>query len=165
MEGDSTVVLPAEVLVAADVPDEDHDQLIDDLRSLGLDPTARRALRRRGISDIPPWVVFIALPLQPFLNALIENLAGDAYQRLKASIVRVFRHRHELGTEAGARVVVLADTVTGVQVVLEPDLPAKSYQQLLRFDLSTITRGPVRYDRGEGRWRCELDEPVRPSTR
>lgn len=59
-------------------------------------------------------------------------------------------------------ILVLQDTVTGVQVVLEPDLPADSYRQLLSFDLATVRRGPLHYDLHRRRWRSELDET--PST-
>ena len=52
-----------------------------------------------------------------------------------------------------------------MQVVLEPDLPAEGYHQLQRLDLSTITRGPLRYDRSKREWRCEFDEPLRTSAR
>lgn len=163
MESDGAAVLTAEVQVAADLPDDDRHQLIDDLRSLGLNPTTKTALLHRGVSDIVPWLVLIALPLQPFLNTLVEKLASDTYTGLKALVVRVFRHRHE--PEDGTRVLILEDTVTGVQVVLEPDLPAEGYHQLQRLDLSTITRGPLRYDRSKREWRCEFDEPLRTSAR
>ena len=58
-------------------------------------------------------------------------------------------------------VLVLQDTLTGVQVVLEPDLPAESYQQLLSFDLSSVRHGPLHYDVHRRRWRSELDESRR----
>jgi hypothetical protein len=57
--------------------------------------------------------------------------------------------------------LVLQDAATGVQVVIEPDLPDESYQQLLALDLSTIRHGPVHYDRHQRRWRSELDEAER----
>jgi hypothetical protein len=55
-------------------------------------------------------------------------------------------------------VLALQDTVSGVQVVLEPDLPAESYRQLLTFDLSTVRHGPLHYGLHRLRWRSELDE-------
>ena len=56
------------------------------------------------------------------------------------------------------QVLVLQDSTTGVQVVLEPDLPDEAFEQLLTFDLATIRRGPLHYDRHCRRWRSELDE-------
>jgi hypothetical protein len=45
------------------------------------------------------------------------------------------------------RVLLLQGSTTGIQVVLEPELPDDAYQQLLAFDLATIRRGPLHYDR------------------
>jgi hypothetical protein len=55
-------------------------------------------------------------------------------------------------------VLLLQDSTTGIQVVLEADLPDEASQKLLALDLSTIRRGPVHYDRHHHRWRSELDE-------
>lgn len=53
---------------------------------------------------------------------------------------------------------MLQDAVTGLRVVLEPDLPAESYRQLLSLDLTKFTHGPLHYDPARARWRSELDE-------
>jgi hypothetical protein len=55
-------------------------------------------------------------------------------------------------------VLILQDKTTGVQVVLEPDLPDEAFEQLLVFDLAAIRRGPLHYDQRRRQWRSELDE-------
>jgi len=82
------------------------------------------------------------------------------HERLKAFVNRVLSKRPD-----GNRpkpLLVLQDTLSGVRIVLEPDLPADSYRQLLSFDLSTVRHGPLHYDLHRRRWRSELDE--QPST-
>lgn len=56
------------------------------------------------------------------------------------------------------RPVVLQDKATGVQVVLDHDLSAEGYEQLLDLDLSRFRFGPVHYDSCIRHWRSELDE-------
>lgn len=163
MEGEGAVALSAEVLVSADLSEDSRQHLAEDLRRLGVEPTIRQVLRRRGISDIPPWLVLVALPLQPFFTTLLEKLAGDAYSRLKALVVGLFRRHSEAA--GSARVLILQDTRSGVRIVLEPDLPAESYQQLQHLDLSTAEPGQLRYDRSMREWRCTLDAVVRPDRR
>ena len=60
--------------------------------------------------------------------------------------------------------LLLQDSTTGIQVVLEPDLPAWAYQQLLSFDFATLRRGPLHYDQHRRRWRSELDEAENVTT-
>ena len=59
--------------------------------------------------------------------------------------------------------LLLQDSTTGIQVVLEPDLPARAYQQLLSFDFATLHREPPHYDQHRRQWRSELDEADTPS--
>lgn len=149
------MAVPANVRVAAHVSPEDVRQLLDDFRSIGLDPTARVVPTRRGLSDFP-WLVVVTLPLQLFLSTLMQELAGDAYTRLKALVGRVLHHEQQ--RDEGRRVLVFQDTATGAQVVLEHDLPPEGYRQLFRVDLAALTHGPLHYDRSKHEWRSELDE-------
>jgi len=55
-------------------------------------------------------------------------------------------------------VLVLQDTTTRLQVVLEADLPVEAYRQLISLDLAAIRHGPLHYDRQRSEWRSELDE-------
>ncbi len=54
--------------------------------------------------------------------------------------------------------MVLQDTATGLQIVLDQALPDEGYQQLLNLDMSQFRLGPVHYDQVQRRWRSELDE-------
>jgi hypothetical protein len=74
-------------------------------------------------------------------------------------------HRKHAEADASTRddpkpkqILMLQDTDTGLRVVLEPDLPAESFRQLLSLDLTKFTHGPLHYDLARGRWRSELDE-------
>ena len=53
---------------------------------------------------------------------------------------------------------MLQDTTTGLQIILDHDLPADGYRQLLTLDLSPFRLGPLHYDHVQHRWRSELDE-------
>jgi hypothetical protein len=95
------------------------------------------------------------------LAFVVKDFAADAHERLRALIVSCAEI--DRGAESARRVLVLQDSTTGVQVVLEPDLPSQASQQLLRFDLTTIHRGPLHYDRHRRQWRSELDETATSS--
>ena len=153
--------LPTEVLIAETISAEDATQLVEDFEMIGLTADLREMSLRRSIDDIA-WFVLAALPLQPFLDKLAEDFAADAYERLRAFVTGLLhRRRSSTGTR---RLLILQDVRTGVQIVLEPDLPSESYQQLLSFDLSTIRRGPLHYDLRRGQWRSELDETDRAAS-
>jgi hypothetical protein len=89
------------------------------------------------------------LPLQAFLSGLGSKLAEDIYQELKDVVGRVLRRSNPRGQE---RTLVLQDTATGLQVVLEPDLPIEAYRRLVTLDVSSLHGGPVRYDRSRNAW-------------
>jgi hypothetical protein len=149
------VTLSTEALIAEAISAEEAAQLVEDFKTIGLTADLREVSPRRSMGDIA-WFVLAALPLRSFLDKLAENFATDAYERLKVFVTRLLHlRRSSTGTQ---QLLVLQDTLTGVQVVLEPDLSPESYQQLLDFDLSTIRCGPLRYDLCRGRWRSELDE-------
>ncbi|MGH8909398.1 MAG: hypothetical protein ACRD0K_23610 [Egibacteraceae bacterium] len=147
------MTLPAEVRVTDEVSREALDHLLEGLRSFGLNPSRGTVARRRGISDVP-WLVWVALSLQPFLNTLVQRGADDVYTKLKELVSNALSRRHE----QSATVMVLQDTVTGLELLLESDLPAGAYRQLSRLDLSAIPKGRVHYDRERREWICERDE-------
>ena len=64
-------------------------------------------------------------------------------------MARILRRSNPGGQE---RTLVLQDTATGLQVVLEPDLPIEAYRQLVTLDLSSLHGGPARYDRSRNAW-------------
>jgi hypothetical protein len=149
----------ADVFVDQSVPAEEADRIAAEFQGIGLVADVRVAAPRRSFEAVA-LVILVALPFQPFVSQLANDFADDAYVRLKAFVTKVL-HRKQADADPGGntkQVLVLQDTATGVRVVLEPDLPAYSYRQLLSLDLTKITHGPVHYDVARGRWRSELDE-------
>ena len=146
----------ANVLFASDLSDQAAAQLIEDFQSVGVTAELRQVSPRRALGEIA-WLALAVVPLKPFFDQLTKDFAEDAYQHLKTFIVRLFRLHPPPPTEA-PRVLLLQDSTTGIQVVLEPDLPTRAYQQLLSFDFATLRRGPLHYDQHRRRWRSELDE-------
>lgn len=102
-----------------------------------------------------------ALPLHAFLERLGSVAAEDLTQALKRLVGRVVGTKRK--TASPTEVLVLQDSVTRLRVVLEADLPARAYQELVALDLSAFGQGPVHYDRHRGEWRSELDEWQRRS--
>jgi hypothetical protein len=148
--------LSTDVLFAGKLSTQESTQLTQEFESVGLTAELREVPPRRDISDIA-WMALVALPLKPFFDQLAKDFAVDAYNRLKSLIGNVFGLRQARGAQA-PNVLVFRDSTTGVQVVLEPDLPDEAYTQLLTFDFTTIRRGPLHYDRYRRQWRSELDE-------
>ena len=128
------------------------------LTDLGTSVRVRILPRRRSASDLQ-WLVLAALPLQAFLTGVGSNFADAAYKGFQDAVRKLLHRENAAGV---ARPMVLQDTGSGLQIVLEHDLPAEGYQQLLSLDLSRFRFGPLHYDRTEQRWRSELDEAARP---
>ncbi|MFE2942041.1 hypothetical protein ACFXKG_23775 [Streptomyces sp. NPDC059255] len=159
--------LSAELLLDRDVTDAQKDQLVSMLGELGVRADARRALAHRGPAELG-WVVLLALPLHSFLSGLGAEAVKDAYTGVKSLLRRGPRDAgagagsEEAGGDAGGGEaggpLVLHDSVSGLRVVLEADLPAEAYRQLVALDLTAYRIGPLHYDRHRGTWRSELDE-------
>lgn len=145
----------ASVLVASDLSDQAAAQLIEDFESIGVTAELRQVPPRRALGEIA-WLALAVVPLKPFFDQLIKDFADNAYQHLKTFTIKLFRlHPPPTGPPT---VLLLQDSTTGLQVVLEPDLPAQAYQELLTFDFAALRRGPLHYDQHHRRWRSELDE-------
>lgn len=147
--------LAAEVLVKAEVSAEEEQTIVEAFRALDVAARTRMAPTLRGIEQLH-WLVLAALPLQAFLSGFGSVIAEDVAQGLKRLVGRVFGAKRQ--TASSAQVLVLQDTATRLQVVLEANLPTEAYQALVALDLSAFRQGPVHYDRQRGRWRSELDE-------
>jgi hypothetical protein len=165
-EPGAAVTEPAKVLISGQISADEAVRIAAEFSSVGLTADLRVAAPRRFVGDVA-WLLLAALPLQPFFNRLAEDFADDVHERLKTFVTRVLRRRP--AANRPKPVLMLQDTLSGVQVVLEPDLPAESYRQLLSFDLCIVRRGPLHYDLHRRRWRSELDEerttsppPVQP---
>jgi hypothetical protein len=149
------------VLVAGPLSSAGSWELVRVFEQVGVAAVVREVPPRRGWRDLA-WLALIAVPLKPFYEELAKNAAGDVYRRLKSVTTTVLlRVRGEAPSRTDtpdSSVLVLQDTETGVQVVIEADLPDESYRQLVTLDLSGFRHGPVHYDRHQCRWRSELDE-------
>ncbi|MGH3670021.1 MAG: hypothetical protein ACRDSH_05225, partial [Pseudonocardiaceae bacterium] len=82
------------VRVAPEVSPEAVDQLMDDLRALGFDPTCRAVAVRRGAGEVISFVLLV-LPVKVFFDAFTTRFADDAYSKLKALVGKVLRRRGE----------------------------------------------------------------------
>lgn len=142
-----------EIIVDPQVTKEQEVLVTDALAALGFSSRTRVLAPRRGPEQLQ-WLVLASLPLHAFLSGIGSKIAEDGYRGLQSAIRRTLR-RPEV---PAPRPLVLQDSASGLQIVLDPDLPEDGYQQLIDLDLSRFRFGPVRYDRGERRWRSDLDE-------
>lgn len=150
--------LEANVLLDAEVPADQERLLVDVFDQLGVAARTRIVPPRRGVTELN-WLVLVALPLQAFLGAVGTKFADDAYRGLKALVGRLVAP--DRAGPAVQRPMVLRDEATGLEVILESDLPDDGYRQLFGLDLSQFELGPVHYDRHRRRWRSERDEAER----
>src|SRR6185437_9623109 len=116
---------PANVLIAEPISADETAEIAAAFGSIGLSADLRIVSPKRSLADLT-WLILASIPLQPFFNRLAEDVADDMHQRLKTFVTRVL-HRPVAANQAKP-VLVLQDTLSGVQVVLEPDLPAESYR-------------------------------------
>ena len=146
--------MPADILIDEEISPEQEDLLTGALAALGVSVQVRIMPRRRS-ADLP-WLVLAALPLQAFLSSVGTDIADSAYERFQDAARTLLRRKYP--GQAAARPMVLQDSASGLQIILDHDLPAEGYQQLLTLDLSPFRLGPLHYDRAQHRWRSELDE-------
>lgn len=147
------MTVPVVIYVPADAPAEDVDQLLDDVRAIGLDPTLKAVPTRRGVSVLF-WLVLLAVPVKPFFEELSRKFADDAYARLKSLVGKALSRQRTPHDDS--RVLVLQDTATGLTIALESDLPLTAYQQLFGMDHpTTLPPGTLRYDQNSQEWRAK----------
>lgn len=145
---DSSASIAADVLVKPQMSIADEHDVMEAFSTAGVAATIRLAPSKRSLNGAE-WLVLAVLPLHAFLSGLGSKLAEDAYHGLKDVVGRILRRSSPGRRE---RVLVLQDTATGLQVVLEPDLPTEAYRCLVELDLSAFRHGPVRYDRSRNAW-------------
>lgn len=143
----------AELLLDRYIGSELETELVAMFDGFGFDTESRRELAHRDLSDLG-WLVLAALPLQGFLTAIGEQAVKEIYSRVK----KLGRHKEKRALEDRRPPLVLQDADSGLQIVLEDDLPAEAYQKLIGLDLTAFRKGPLHYDRHQGAWRSELDE-------
>jgi hypothetical protein len=145
---DSSASITADVLVRPGTSTVDEHDVVQALATIGVTATAQLAPTQRTLDGVG-WLVLAVLPLQAFLSGLGSKLAEDVHHGLKDVVDRIL-HRSNPGRHE--RALVLQDRATGIQVVLESDLPTEAYRQLVTLDLSAFQGGPVRYDRNRNTW-------------
>ncbi|MFD0507347.1 hypothetical protein ACFQ0G_40565 [Streptomyces chiangmaiensis] len=151
------------MLLRNEVDSKAASDLRDRCEQLGFVTAVRHTHHARDFGDIA-WLVLAALPLQAFLDGLAGEAAGDSYRGIKRLVERLVPGRNRAPadeTSIPASVtapLVLQDWDSGLQVVLEADLPPEAYRQLVGLDLSAFRTGPVRYDKNLACWRPAPDD-------
>jgi hypothetical protein len=148
---DSSASITADVLVRPGVSAAHEYDVMEAFATIDVAATIRLVPTQRTLNGAE-WLVLAVLPLQALLSGLGSKLAEDVYQRLKDVVGRILRRSNPGRRD---RALVLQDTTTGLQVVLE------AYQQLVTLDLSALHGGPVRYDRSRNAWQSN---PIGKST-
>lgn len=150
--------MTAEVFLDSNMADADTGSLLAVFSAVGITAQVRTVPPRRDAVTLG-WIVLAALPLQAFLSAIGAKAAEDSYAKLRAAIRRLAGH-HQTGEPPAGKPLplVLQDSSTGLQIILEPGLPAGAYRQLIALDLTRFHIGPLHYDQQQHRWRSELDE-------
>ncbi|GHG50359.1 hypothetical protein [Streptomyces griseocarneus] len=135
-----TSLMDAELQFTEGVPEDQASAFEDKLRAAGFDIIRTRG----GLVEAVPWLVLISLPLQSFLS----NAGEDAYQALKKAVRDLIKPKIDAENSA-----ILEDGLSGIQVILESDLPESAYQQLRELDFRQFSSGSLRYDRNKHLWR------------
>jgi len=148
--------LPVDILFDAEPSAQQRALIIEALALLGTMGRIRVLTQRRGLDDLP-WLILLTLPLQAFLTSIGSKLGEDAYKGFQ-SIVRKLLHSEQAAQPVAGRPLVLRDGKSGLRIILDHDLPADGYEQLLTLNLSQFRLGPVHYDRAGRCWRSEIDE-------
>jgi hypothetical protein len=151
--------LKADVLIAAGLSPAERQDIIDALASAGVAAHPRMIPAHRGAGELQ-WLVLASLPLQAFLSGLGSAMAENVSETLKRIVGRIRQTQHPAARSN--QILVLQDTKTRLQVVLEADLPAEAYEALVSIDLSKYRKGPLHYDWQRHKWRSELDEWEQP---
>ena len=145
---DSSAPIAADVLIRPGTSIDHEYDVVEAFATIDVVATTRLAPTQRSLNGVE-WLVLAVLPLQAFLSGLGAKLAEDVYRELKDVVGRILRRSNPGRRE---RALVLQDTVNGLQVVLEPDLPIEAYRRLVELDLSAFRHGPIRYDRSRKAW-------------
>jgi hypothetical protein len=138
--------------------EQDERLLLDVLSDCGADARVETLEVRRGQTADLTWIVLASLPLQAFLSALGSKAAEDSYAKFRALVRRLAGGRRSHDANSSPAPLVLLDNDTGLQIVIEADLPADAYRQLVAMDLGQFSLGPLHYDQARHRWRSERDE-------
>jgi hypothetical protein len=139
-----TAPVVADVVLSEPLTPEMESEIEQLFAGMGATVRTRVIPSRRGPAELS-WLVLATIPLEAFLKVLAEGVASDVHVNLRALLQRLSSHRRE------HRPLVLRDPMTRLQIVLEADLPAAAYRQLVELDLSQFDRGPLHYDMARSR--------------
>ncbi|MFF7726648.1 hypothetical protein [Streptomyces sp. NPDC008001] len=153
--------LTARVYVTEETGEERRKALTDGLAGLGLETHSATLGALRG--DPLTWLVLVVLPLSGFLQNVGQLLAQDACTALKRVLGGALR-RSPGEPPVPPQPLLLEDERSAARIVIEADLPAGAYRQLLELDLEPCAGRTLSYDRARGRWSAspELPELAEP---
>lgn len=165
----SRQVPPAKAKIILSSPDalsEQDERLLLDTLDCGADARVQISPVHRGDTTSLTWIVLAVLPEHAFLTVLGSKAAEDGYAKLRALVHRISSSRRpreiapppQQTSVRSPAPLVLQDSDTGLQIVLEADLPADAYSKLVTLDRTQFIIGPLHYDKAGQRWRSELDE-------
>lgn len=148
------------VLMESTAPSGDVEAVRKVLRQAGLDLPVFASLERRGLGDLP-WYLLVVAPLAKFgwtfAGAVAQRLGertGDAIADSLSTLVRQL-WRSRTGREGRME---LEDSPTKVRITLTYDLPDEAYQALRRVDLAQpeLQGNVLVFDPVSGEWRPVL---------
>lgn len=149
--------IPTELLVSQRLPAAAEGDVVAFFERFGTVSAPRRVRGHRG--PALDWLVLAALPLQAFLQNLGTLTAGDAYGAFKHLIARTSHHEpHSHPPKKENSTIILQDSHSGIEIVLESGLPEIAFRQLMELDLAQFSSGPVRFDRVLGCWRKDTPD-------
>ena len=116
----------------------------------GIRGSVRAAFFRKSLGDLP-WVIYLLAPVLVFCSAFLKGAgqeAGrDTYQALRGLVERLYharRNRH------GG--VIVRDSDTFTEIVLQDDLPEEAYRQLAQMGPKRLEGGYWVWDSEQNRW-------------
>lgn len=144
------------VQLDAEVPIGEEDELKQALAAAGFAVTAKELPAVRGVEMLNA-VALMMIPLHAFLSAAGSKAGAEAWPLFKTGVRRIL-HRKDTGPAEPGRPLVVQDTVTGLKIVMDRDLPDEAYEALRSLDLTVFHQGPIDWDRSHRRWRSLADE-------
>lgn len=149
--------ITTELLLSQRLAATDEQDVVAFFSRFGTISRHRRVRGHRGAAI--EWLVLAALPLQAFLQNLGTLTSEDAYIAFKSLIAQLPHHKpRPHPEEQEIRPIVLQDTSSGLQIVIESDLPEIAYRQLQQLNLAQFNSGPIHFDRNLGCWRADGGE-------
>jgi hypothetical protein len=126
------------VLMESTAPWEEVEAVRKVLREAGLDLPVHASLERRGLGDLP-WYLLLVAPLArfgwTFVGAVGQRLGERTGDAIADSLPTLIRQLWQSRTGREGR-MELEDTLTKARIMLTDDLPDEAYQALRRVDLT-----------------------------